>query len=59
MAREEWDEKRGKKWEETVEQGDESDEYVFGRSGYQAQGEEAGLRRSSRQPKPRFPSLEF
>ena len=60
----EWQmEKRGKnensKQVEEVGQGEESDEYVYGRSSQQAQGEAVGMRRSSRQPKPRFANLEF
>ncbi|KAL2059236.1 hypothetical protein ABVK25_000528 [Lepraria finkii] len=60
----EWQmEKRGKnensKRVEEVGQGEESDEYVYGRSSQQAQGEAVGMRRSSRQPKPRFANLEF
>lgn len=44
---------------EEVGQGEESDEYVYGRSSQQAQGEAVGMRRSSRQPKPRFANLSF
>jgi hypothetical protein len=55
---------RGKKTEkprqvEEMDESEESDEYVFGRSASKPQGEAVGLRRSSRQPKPIFANLEF
>ena len=55
---------RGKKAEKTrqaeeVDESEESAEYVFGSSASKTPGEEVGLRRSSRQPKPIFANLEF
>ncbi|KAL2038261.1 hypothetical protein N7G274_008910 [Stereocaulon virgatum] len=44
---------------EEVDEGEESEEYVFGRLALKSPGEEVGLRRSSRQPKPIFANLEF
>ena len=64
LVKGEWQmEKRGKnkksKQVEEMDQGEESEDYVYGRSSQQAQGEAVGMRRSSRQPKPRFANLEF